>query len=152
MRIFALLAALASLPACAADSGSGDSARFTDLDDHRMLWNRPNRTEYSFVWQQGCFCPDEVSRPMRVNVKNDQVVSAAYVSDGQPVAATAKNTILTINGVFDLIQHGIEANFDLLRVEYDPSGYPAHVAIDVYTGAADDERDLRISDVGAIAP
>lgn len=147
-----LLSALAALAsACAADAGSGDSSGVVDLDAHRMQWNRPGRDAYSFVWQQSCFCPSEVTRAIRVTVDFDRIVSATYVDDGQPVSAYARSTLLTINGVFDLIQRGFEASYDVVRVQYAPTGYPQQVMLDVSTQGADDERQIELRDVATTA-
>lgn len=151
MRTYALLVALAVLaPACAAESSDSNMFGTGDLDAHRMQWSRPGRYEYSFTWKQICFCPSEVTRAIRVEVDEGKIVKATYVDDSQPVSDAVKGTLLTIEGVFDLIEHGFEAHYDVVRVEYGDQGYPADVMIDVSKQGADDERSIQISDIGGL--
>jgi hypothetical protein len=148
MRTLASLASLALLavvaPACASDASPNQDE---DLLAHRMMWSRPGRYFYSFTWQQGCFCPTEMTRPIRITVETGQIKSAVYADDHLPVSASVQSSLLTIEGVFDLIQHAIDEHAARIDVQYDPLGFPSSLYIDVSMRLADEERSIAISDV-----
>jgi len=148
MRTLALLVSLACLavlvPACASDSSSNQDE---DLLAHRMLWSRPGRYAYAFTWQQSCFCPTEMTRPIRITVETGQIKTAVYADDQVPVSASVMTSLLTIEGVFDLIQSAIDRHAAQIDVQYDTIGFPKSVFIDISTRIADEERSIAISDV-----
>jgi len=117
-----------------------------DLDLNRMYFTRVQRPQYSFTWQQGCFCPEESIKPIRITVKGGDITKAVYVADGQPVSASVRSGLRTIEGVFDLIQARLDQHVDEVTVTYDAAYYPTSVFIDISKKAADEELSLHLSD------
>src|SRR3954468_14007415 len=79
-----------------------------ELDLNRMYFTRVARPQYSFTWQQGCFCPEEMTRPIRITVTGADITKAVYVADQQPVRDSIRAGLRTIDGVFDLIQDRLD--------------------------------------------
>jgi len=117
-----------------------------ELDLNRMYFTRVQRPQYSFTWQQGCFCPEEMTKPIRITVKGGDITKAVDVADGQPVSASVRSGLRTIDGVFDLIQQRIDQRVDEIAVTYDAAYYPTSVFIDISKQAADEETSLHLSD------
>ena len=117
-----------------------------DLDLNRMRFTQVQPPQYSFTWQQGCFCPEEMTRPIRITVTNGDITKAVYVADQQPVRDSIRQGLRTIDGVFDLIQDRLDQHADEVTVTYDAAYYPTSVFIDITKQAADEETSLHLSD------
>jgi hypothetical protein len=118
------------------------------LDDARAAWDDEGQASYRFTWRQGCECIPEATRPIRIEVENDQIVAATYVDGGQPVPSNVRMYLLTVDGIFDEIQSAIDEDAHRITVDYDPvAGFPRTVAIDYDKLTADEELSLAIQDV-----
>jgi hypothetical protein len=127
------------------DSG-GPSSTQEALDLNLMYFTRVARPQYSFTWQQSCFCGTDMTKPIRITVTGADITRAAYVADQQPVSASVRASLRTIEGVFDLIQQRLDQHADEVTVTYDAAYYPASVFIDISKQTADEETSLHLSD------
>jgi len=121
-------------------------------DDHglaaaRRQWADHLPAAYSFTWTQGCECISDMRRPIRISVTAGQLTSAVFVDDQRPVGEPVRGYLVTIDGVFDMIQAAIDQDAAKVTVEYDPArGYPRSVLVDYDRQVADEELALQISD------
>jgi len=140
-RVLPLL--LVALSACG--DVFGPESRRAELDRNRERWRASGTASYTFVLARSCFCITEVTQPARIQVRNDSVVSVTAVADGRSLDP---RYFMTVNGLFDVIDQGIERGAATLRVVYDPAlGYPVEIDYDGATNVADDEITYRASAV-----
>jgi len=117
------------------------------LGGSRARWARVGPLAYTFRFERGCFCPEDIRGPFLVRVEDGRVRSATTLS-GAPATAQAMALILSVPQVFDLIDEAIDRRACSVRADYDPVlGYPTAVDIDYDVRLADEEVYLRLSDL-----
>lgn len=141
-KTLAVIAAAALASACVSKDPN-DAERQSALE----RWSRSPHGAYAFTWRESCFCEDQVTKPIRITVRDNAVATATYEADGTAVPEYVRTRLRTIDGVFDWID-GLIDSADKLEVAYDGElGYPTNVNVDRYKEAADDETLLSISNV-----
>jgi hypothetical protein len=134
-------------------SASGCSSPF-GLDEKRLLagareqWDdRPFR-DYVFETGRACFCREEDIGPVRITVRQNEIVTVTQIETGE---AAAPESWYTIEQLFDLIpqfagQNGVKD----VAVEYDPTlGYPSSVRVRFDDNVLDAGSSYAVSAVGA---
>ena len=123
-----------------------------DLAEARERWERHGQGNYQFIWKQSCYCLVEAVQPIYITVQANEIASAVYVSDQQPVSDSVRSGLLTIDGLFDEIEEAIGQDPDHLDVDYDAElGYPRSISIDYRSRIADDEYDYLVKDFAPLA-
>lgn len=123
-----------------------------ELQGARTRFDTTMPSSYTFHWRRSCECTQEAAAEMLVTVSNGVITNAIYVATELPVPANIRDTLSTIDGVFDTIQDAIDQNAHTITVHYDADrGFPTSVAIDYSVQIADEELSLTISDVQPIA-
>jgi hypothetical protein len=118
------------------------------LEESQRLWERNGPSTYTFVIERLCFCPAEITSPVRVAVTDRVVTSRKYVASGLPVPSQWASLYPSIDGVFGIVAEAIERRADKLDIEYDPAlGYPRSAFIDYVEEAVDEELVVRVRDV-----
>lgn len=135
---------------------SCDSSATTELDSSEELWQSQNLTDYDFILERQCFCPEDWRGPVVVQVRGGEVVSVTYVSSGETAAAEKFEDVDTIEELFGIIRDAYEGKntFDekaeTVNVSYHPEmGYPLTIFIDVSTMIADEEQGYAIEELAA---
>lgn len=83
--------------------------------------------------------------PVNITVRENRIDSAAFVAGDVPVAIEGLKRYRTIEGLFDLLQEGIDKNAHSILVDYHPKlGYPVEVSIDYEEAVADEELGFEI--------
>ena len=122
--------------------GVGDE---DDLSDHRRRWVRLRISDYSYDFLRACFCGGPV-RPLRVLVRNNEVVSVTDLETGAPPAFLPENWVGTIDDVFAELQREIDREADEIDLDFDDTfHFPARADIDRVRNAIDDELRLQLS-------
>ena len=117
------------------------------FEKHFNLWSESKISEYQYTLQRQCFCPISHTRPIIIEVQNNQVVNASFVNHDEPVSAELKHELETIDEWFALISDAFEREADVISVEYNPEfGYPKMIDIDMRKLRSDDEQVIAISD------
>lgn len=118
------------------------------LQQARLLWEANGIYGYSYDLQVNCFCPSEITRPVRVVVQNDQPVSVEYIDTADSKEAAPSpyfERYDTMDELFDIVETGIVGDAETVEAEYDPAfGFPAQVYIDESLSVADEEIGWRI--------
>jgi hypothetical protein len=151
MRTLALLCALLSgLIACSSPSGpshpnSGDPGQ--ELARNQKRFQAMVGDTYRVTFENNCFCPVEVLRPVRLTVRDGAISGVTRLSDGTGVPPAEWQAYRTVDNVFAEIGAGLSRGAQRVAVEYDGRyGYPHDVLID-YQMAADAFVGFRLSDL-----
>ena len=135
------------LPALLLLSGCNllDVGEENDLRDHRQRWVRLRISDYSYDFLRACFCGGPV-RPLRVVVRNNEVVSVTDIQTGAPPTFLPDDWVGTIDDVFDELQREFDRAADDIDLEFDDTfHFPARADIDRMRDAIDDELRLQLS-------
>lgn len=109
------------------------------LDTARERWAAASPASYVYVVQRSCFCLTDFVRPIRVEVREGEVVSATYADSGEPVT-NPDVPIPTVPDLFTIIQEALDAGAHSIVATYDGElGYPMDVSIDYLEMAIDEE-------------
>jgi hypothetical protein len=118
-------------PGCAAKSS---------LDKNLDLWRSKGIKDYSYELQVICFCPAELTSPVRVEVRNSATLSVRYVADNAPAANEFFGRFDSVEKLFDVIRDACDRGADSVSTTYDPAnGSPASANIDYIKQAVDEE-------------
>ena len=141
-------AILLALGACAT-AGTSDPA----LEEARARWTAQGwRHDYDVVVERQCFCPEEIRGPVRVVVRNDQVIERRYVSGGV-VPPDRAQFFPAVDGMFEEIESAIADDVYRLDVEYDPeNGVPRRFWVDRDERIADEESGVQVHGIEPMAP
>ena len=115
------------------------------LDQNRQKWMSKEVSNYQFNFQWNCFCGPEHVAPVNISVRENRIGSAAFVEDDVPVAVEGLKRYRTIDGLFDLLQEGIDKNAHTFSAEYHSElGYPIKGSIDYEKDKRDEELSFEI--------
>lgn len=118
------------------------------LDLNKQKWLALDWKDYSYTYQQKCFCPIDYGRAIRIEVENNQVVSAHFIDTKKTVSEQIFKDIETIDDLFALLSKSLDNNVEKLIVSYhEDNGFPESIDIDARLRRADDERKIQISDL-----
>jgi Family of unknown function (DUF6174) len=140
MRILLLPMLIAgSLMACAPSSL---------MLEGRNLWTSKNLSTYSYTLQRSCFCPLEITKAMRLEVRDGALTSVKYVDSGADVPANFRPNIFKIEAFFDLIDSTRAKGGTVENLSFDAAlGYPNQMNLDPIPLAVDDESYYKLSDL-----
>lgn len=143
------LAALAAMAtACATAGPAGVEEAQEELDRGRRTWAASGPEEYRYTLRRICFCGQEVTQPVEVDVRGGEVVARRVAATGEPVSPTFETLWPTVEGLFDLVQDAIDREADRLTVRYDPDrGYPTSIDVDYSFQTADEELGITVGEV-----
>lgn len=148
MRTLPLLCALLSgLAACSSPNGpeGGDPAQ--ELARNQQRFHSMVGDTYRVTFENNCFCPLEVLRPVRMTVRDGAISEVTRLSDGTGVPRAQWRAYRTVDDVFAEIAAGMSRGAQRVAAEYDGRyGYPNDVLID-YQMAADAFVGFKLSDL-----
>lgn len=122
----------------------------SSLDANRIIWRQTvGQGSYSMKLERVCYCFGTYRGPFNIQVVNGAVDSATY-EDGTEVNDNILSGLLTVEGVMDRIQDGLNRGYVELNVSYDSMGYPSEFFSDSSRLIADDEIVYKISDVEVV--
>jgi hypothetical protein len=133
-----------------------DIRRFTPeqaaLDAAMATWESHGLTHYSFGYQNRCFCREDYTAPLLVYVQDGAVTGTTRRDGGGAVLPEVAAYVPTMEGIFALIQEGINLNAASVDVIYDSTyGYPTSMYIDYSEFIADEEARLVVDYLGSIS-
>ena len=147
------LALLLLASGCGLVSSSQRDEVQRELNRNRRLWQSHSVEDYRYVGRRLCYCGQEATGPVRVEVVDGEVVSLTYEEDGEPVVATFAGLWPGFEGVFDIVQDAIDRDAAEIVVEYHAEyGYPTSIGIDYMENAVDEELGYVVEDFLVVAP
>ena len=125
-----------------------DDERLTDiqseLDQNRRKWRSATASNYQFNFRWLCHCPFLIE-PVNISVREGRIVDVVFVADDVPFPVRGIRHYRTIEGLFNLLQEGIDNNAHAISAEYHVElGYPVKAFIDYEADAVDEERAFEI--------
>jgi hypothetical protein len=112
----------------------------SELDQNRKKWASAMASNYQFNFRWECYCSPEYVGPVNISVRENRIDGAAFVEDDVPVAVEGLERYRTIEGLFDLLQEGIDKDAHSISAEYHPElGYPVKASIDYEEYTIDEE-------------
>jgi hypothetical protein len=116
----------------------------------RTLWASQNLSSYTYTLQRSCFCPEEYTKAMRLEVRNGALTSVKYVDSGADVPAKVRPGVFKIEAFFDLIDSTL-ASGTVENLAFDATfGFPTQMNLDPIPMAADDETAYSLSNLKAL--
>jgi hypothetical protein len=107
---------------------------------HQREWTAKQLNNYRYIARISCFCGEEVTEPILVEVHNGALASIIYINGKSPVTITSFNELRTIEDVFDIIRNATQEGADHISVTYDATyGFPSEIHIDYRFNTIDDE-------------
>ena len=118
------------------------------LDDNLKKWSSVKKADYRYTFQLTCFCPQDITLPVRVSVSGGEVREVRYVRSGEQADITKFEYYLKIERLFEIIQDAIDRGADRIDVSYHAEfGYPKSVYIDQKVTMVDEEIRLKVQDL-----
>lgn len=116
-----------------------------ELQVNRELWDSHSILAYKYDFQRICFCPQEITAPVIIQVQNKRIVAVSEVTTDEPVDATRWEYFLTVEELFDEIDAAIDQEAYEIVVDYNSElGYPASVELDADKYTIDEEVGFRV--------
>jgi hypothetical protein len=110
-----------------------------DLDRHRDEWRAQQIHAYVFEYNRSCFCPPEILRRVRIDVRGDTIFRVTDVQSGSDVTHLEFARWPTIDSLFASARRTISNDDWKYEIEYDPTfSYVRRFSGDI-PNAADDE-------------
>ncbi|MCH7738684.1 MAG: hypothetical protein IIC93_00885 [Chloroflexi bacterium] len=117
-----------------------------ELAAARGLWLAADLRSYSFTFQQLCFCPQEITQPVLIEVRYGQVEAVSRPGSELQLDPPSISDYLPVEGLFDLVQGAIDRDADVIEVEYHTAfGYPVSAFFDYVQVASDEELKFEVS-------
>jgi hypothetical protein len=131
------LPAVAVIPLVVSGCCSGGDV--LSLAEARARWAAAGLQDYEYTFSLQCFCVPDYVQPVRIVVREGQVVSRTYASGGQaPDQPFAQYD--TVEKLFARIEQAFLSGAARIHAEYDPVlGYPRNFYIDQSEMIADEE-------------
>ncbi len=116
------------------------------LDQNRKKWMSKVVSNYQFNFRWECYCSPEYVAPVNISVRENRIDGAVFVENEVPVAVEGLERYRTIEGLFDLLQEGIDENAHTISAHYHSElGYPVKASIDYEEDLVDEELGFDIN-------
>lgn len=137
--VLAAMGVLAFIPTTVSTTSGSDATP-------REVWQAQEITDYRYTLQVGCFCPEEIRRPVVIEVRDGQVATITYADDGTAANPEFFSRYSTAEQLFTVIDEAEAQNAVMLDVTYNEVGFPTTINIDISELMADEELYLTITE------
>ncbi len=127
-----------------------------ELTTSEKLWKAQGLSNYDFMLERQCFCPEDWRGPVNIQVRNGAAVSVKYVTNGANVTEGKFDNADTIDKLFTMLKNAysgkgdFEQKADNINVTYNGQmGYPTTFFIDVSQTIADEEQGYTVTNLVA---
>ena len=139
MRRLTTFASLLALGACSVIWLDSRDRDLRDLDRHRDQWRAQQIHAYGFEYSRSCFCPTEITRRVRIDVRADTLFRVTDVQTGADVTHIQYARWPTIDSLFASARRIISDTDWKYQIDYDPTfRYVSRLSGDI-PNAVDDE-------------
>jgi len=126
-------------------------SRLDELESYREQWRAADIQHYRMEFRASCFCGQEFTELVTVEVLQETIRSVTVVSTGLPVEHMPIDAWLTVEELFAAVEEAILQDADELQVTYDLGlGYPEFVFIDREELAIDEEVGYQVFDLEVV--
>jgi Family of unknown function (DUF6174) len=153
LLIIVLIAAVtvAALALSGAFSGAVTNENAAVPETPQALWESQEIESYRYNIQVGCFCIQDLTRPVTIEIQDGEVAAITYVDDGSAADPALFEHYTSIDKLFAIINDAESQEPALLDVTYDEAtGVPLSVNIDISEMMADEELYLTVSGFEAL--
>jgi len=119
----------------------------SDLERAQAKWNeKVEGHDYAYVMQRSSFAGAPILAPVKIEVKNGEVVSMNYLHTGASVPKEYERHFLwTVPDLFEHVQEKLDEDADRLEVAYHPLwGYPILIHVRSPEGQFDKYRVIQV--------
>ncbi len=158
MRNFIILVLVCTLVACqhskideiiktSTDSvTSNNTFAMQTVVDQKNEWKAKGISNYGFVWKNTCYCLQEYTQAIKIQVKNGVIENANYLESGLEVGSKVRESVKTLDQVFAMLEKYVN-KADKVSINYDDEWFvPKAIFIDRDKRIADEEITLSLSD------
>jgi hypothetical protein len=125
--------------------------RLDELESHREQWRATDIQHYRMEFRASCFCGQEFTELVTVEVLQDNIRSVTVARTGLPVENMPIGAWLTVEELFAAVEEAILDDADELQVTYDVElGYPEFVFIDWEEMMIDEEVGYQVFDLEVV--
>lgn len=110
------------------ENSSNDVA---ELQAAQKKWSSLSGQYYTIQSQRLCECDDEISAQMELSVLGELVLSARDIASGDQVSEEIQQEIITVDGLFALIEKALADNITIEVIYHSEYGYPEILKIDL---------------------
>lgn len=143
-----VLVSIPVLVSCDGGTGPDETGLRRQIVEHRERWEARSFRDYSYRLQRNCFCGPEARGPVRVSVRQGQVVRVLEAETEEPVRDDLVHLFPGVAGLFSLLLDAVDRDAYEVEVEWDAElGYPTRFFIDYDSRTADEELGFDASDV-----
>ena len=112
---------------------------YSNIADPFSRWKAHGFNNYTIEQRRICFCLNG-GEPVRVIVKDGQVINAVKISDGTSLSPSERIWYKTVDQLFEVINKINIDSVAVFRVEYEARyGYPVNFYVDPDSMMADEE-------------
>jgi hypothetical protein len=128
MRVIAGAACVLLLQSGCSTGGAADDAPQGERALQQERWAAAAPADYTYEFQQQCFCVREQVQPVTIEVRDGAVMRAVSRETGEDLAGVEGLRWPTIADLFRVIVEAEANGVTPLVVRYDPElGYPTHI-------------------------
>jgi hypothetical protein len=96
----------------------------SQLRENQRVWQDQDVSDYRYRLQIGCFCPQEITQPVVIEVRDGNAVSITYADSGLAASNGIFQGYDTVGELFAVVQDAIDGKADEITVSYDvAAGY-----------------------------
>ncbi len=120
-----------------------------ELDEARARWSGTGIVHYRFRYTRSCEClPEELTSPA-IEVRAGAIVRVWDVATGESVPPAEYGRYFTVDGLFGVVQDGIDRRAHRIAVSYHPLlGHPTTLLVDYDSLSVDEEMAFPL--IGAV--
>ena len=146
-RLLALLLPVTFLLACVSRT---EAIAQPSVEMQYRQWSETSQN-YDVSFQQLCFCLPDNIRPMRLTVRDNEIVKAIFEDDQSEVTTDVMIDLKTIDDIFQTIINAEALPAHSVKIEYDSDNhFPTKVDIDFDDRMADDELHWQLSNLNLL--
>lgn len=125
-----------------------DSSLRAQIQTHRERWEARPFRDYAATLERQCFCLPAATEPVRIEVRQGQIVRRVDPETGEPVADPPPVPVPTVDGLFVILLEAVEGDAAAIELEWNAElGFPVRFFIDYDRQVADEELGFEVRDV-----
>ncbi|WP_455204031.1 DUF6174 domain-containing protein [Kaarinaea lacus] len=143
-----LLAVIFVIASASCSSAPSQFSTQQQFDNAMGLWQQKTSSNYDFTLKQQCYCLDELTKPLRISVREGTIVAVKNIETAEVLPQKHWKDLYTVEAWFTVIENAIIKKAEKLEVHYDAKlGFPTTIDIDMHSRLADDNLRASITDL-----